>query len=216
MLNEYFDQIYLINLDDRPDRLEFANKELSKFNIKYKRISGEKVDFNQIDPLKYSGYEKQTKRYVAGQYGCKLAHIKCVLNGRKNHYQNILILEDDIEISPNANEIFACAIQNLTNLNLKWDMLYLGGRYAYGGFYTNGKKWFQEYVGKHLLKLKGAMLGTAYAVKPNVQEYILKNCLNEPYEIDIFYYRMLQKNIFNTYGLLPPIFKQTNVKSDIK
>ena len=39
-ITKYFDQVYVINLDIRPDRMEQVDDLLSYYKINYKRISG--------------------------------------------------------------------------------------------------------------------------------------------------------------------------------
>ena len=41
--SDYFQKIYLINLDSRPDRLEHATRELSKYHIRFERFPAIKV-----------------------------------------------------------------------------------------------------------------------------------------------------------------------------
>lgn len=215
-INEYFDQVYLINLDERPDRLQSADKELSKFDIKYKRAKAIKPNFNQINPIKYSAFESQNIKYIAGAYGCKLSHVSCIVDAAKNNYDKVLIMEDDIKICPEFQDIFDNAVKLMEYIDPKWHMIYLGARYMWGG--TNSitkERWWQEYVGENLLKIKGSIKTTAYGISKRMYKYVLKNALDSPREIDSFYYELQYKKMFNCYGMLPPIIEETDFSSDI-
>ena len=58
----HFDQVYVINLDSRPDRMKQVNELLSQYKINYKRISGVYLKD------KYTAYHPETKTsYIIGQ-----------------------------------------------------------------------------------------------------------------------------------------------------
>lgn len=100
----YFDAIYLINLDSRPDRLNQAMNELRKQLIK-------KV-------IRIPGIVHQNPAT-----GCHLSHAECYLDAINSGYDRILIMEDDIEFFPNAYQNLEMA---LIELPADWDMFYLG------------------------------------------------------------------------------------------
>jgi len=216
-LNKYFDHIYLINLDSRPDRLKKTHSALSHFNIDYERFSAIHAPFETI-PLKTClEFEQNDPKYISGAYGCKLSHLGIIADAKEKQYDNILILEDDFILRSNYREIATSAFNQLSEYGLSWDMFYFGGLYQWGGFYKNGSRWFQEYVGKNVLKLKGAMTTLAYGLSSSLFDFILKRAVNEYCEIDIFYYKMhQQKTKFSYFGLIPPIFESSNSDSDIK
>jgi len=216
-MNHYFDNIYLINLDSRTDRLKTAHNNLSNLNIEYERVAAAQIPFEKINPALYSDFEQHDPNYVAGSYGCKVSHLKVIADALQKQYKNILILEDDISINPDYKNILDSAIQQLETYNLQWDMLYLGGHYRWGGFYTDGSRWFQEYVGEHVLKIKGAMTTLAYALSDRIYDFILKNAVKENCEIDIFYYKMHQHaKQFSYFGIIPPAVEELKSESNIK
>jgi GR25 family glycosyltransferase involved in LPS biosynthesis len=217
-LNDYFEKIYLINLDSRPDRFEKADQELKKADIKYSRYPAKSITYEDIN-LKYCKlFENKEKKYIAGACGCRLSHLSIILEAKKNKYKNILIFEDDVKISPDIHEVFYSGLQQLKDEGFNFDMLYFGGWYQHGGYYKNGSKWYQEYIGPNVLKLKGAMTTLAYALNESVYDFILKNALISGREIDLFYYEEMHKkqNQFNYFGLIPTCVQNNDSFSNIK
>jgi GR25 family glycosyltransferase involved in LPS biosynthesis len=215
-INEYFDKVYLINLDHRTDRLKMMDDQLKTLGIEYTRVSGKTIPLAKIKKDYYKHFEKDDENYIQGQHGCKLSHLQIILDARKAHYQRILILEDDAAINPEIDTIFGNALDQLQSKDCSWDMLYFGGNYEHGGFYIDGRRWFQEFIGPNVLKLKGAMKTTAYGLVFNTFDYILANALQSGEEIDVFYYKMIQKQNFGYYAINPPVVIEIDSASDIK
>ena len=94
-LNEFFDQIYVINLDHRTDRLNEVNSLLKKYNINFKRQSGVFLKEKYTDVL-----NNTTNTSSLGHLGCVLSHVNCCIDAIKNNYDKILVLEDDINFIP--------------------------------------------------------------------------------------------------------------------
>lgn len=95
-----------INLENRTDRLEHVNIELSKLGIKGERVNAVKTSLGAI--------------------GCTLSHVKCLELAKQRNYEYVFICEDDITfLDPKIL---------LTNLKsfyedekINWDMLIIGG-----------------------------------------------------------------------------------------
>ena len=84
---DYFDAIYCINLDKRPDRWEWVKKEFEKMGIEDKVKRFPAFDVN--------------KKHV----GCALSHRYIIKLAKENKYNNVLILEDDIYFNKNWIEL---------------------------------------------------------------------------------------------------------------
>ena len=85
---DYFNKVYLINLDRRPDRLENFKKEVEKYNLgEFERISA--VDGELLDTSKYNS------RLKSGELGLLLTNKIIFEDAVKNNYDKILIVEDD-------------------------------------------------------------------------------------------------------------------------
>ena len=214
-INAYFDQVYLINLDSRINRLEQADRELKNAKVDYLRVSG--IVPTHIKLAYHRHFEKRGEKYTLGACGCKATHLKIIHNAKKKGYKRVLIIEDDIQVNKDANQVVENAVKQMNDNDCVWDMLYLGGRYPHGGFYEDGSRWFQEFVGMNVLKLKGAMTTLAYGIAENMYDFVLENALNSGFEIDIFYYRMHQhQKQFGYFGVIPPVINPTEEGSDIK
>ena len=102
-INNVFDKVYIINLDDQPENLKNMDNQLKKYNIKYSRfkaIVGQDV-FDTYKPSKDSwNYEHP------GALGCLLSHKGIIEDAVKNNYNKILILEDDCLFRKDFNEFF--------------------------------------------------------------------------------------------------------------
>ena len=68
---------FYINLESRPDRQIYVEKELKKIGIKADR-------FNAI-------------KLPNGALGCSMSHLKCIEMAKENDWEHILIVEDDIQ-----------------------------------------------------------------------------------------------------------------------
>lgn len=173
---DYFDAIYCINLDRRPDRWELVKKEFEKMGI-----------------------EDRVKRFPA--FDIKEKHVWCALSHRyiiklakENRYNNILVLEDDIYFNKDSAGSLEKALDNLKQV--KWDIFYLGVSLCLNDIpYA-----FRE---NNLLKIVGARSTHAIAYNSNIYDKLL-DCLPKDIDsgvkfvqkflaIDAYYSRYCQK-----------------------
>lgn len=97
-------KIYVINLAKRKDRMLNAVTQLNKYSIPFERV--------------------EAVPHENGAEGLKLTMTKLFKECIKNKYENVLVLEDDLDvIEPKINEIMANV---MANLPLEYDILYLG------------------------------------------------------------------------------------------
>lgn len=125
-LNDYFDGIFVINLDRSMDRWEHAQGELSKHGIAATKFPG-------VDWADYQQYPANLRSGMANaMYGCTASHGK-VLSYIASSFRSrldlrFLILEDDFEIfNEDFQDRFSKQIQFVP---ADWDILYLGAGYA--------------------------------------------------------------------------------------
>lgn len=116
-VNKYYDKIYCLNLDRRPDKWDIVKEKFDKLNINAVRYSA--IDGNELSQEILSKYNKINKYEI----GCMLSHYNIIKNAKKNNYKRILILEDDICFAENFNEKFNKFISNIPN---NYKLLYLG------------------------------------------------------------------------------------------
>lgn len=117
ILNDYFDHIYVINLDCRPRKLFQVNRMLQKYQIQYEKFSGIIATNQQFILCK----EKNSQLKSHGALGCLLSHIAVLNDAIQKKYKNILILEDDVILIKNFQEKIA-----ILDSVPQWDILYLG------------------------------------------------------------------------------------------
>ena len=98
--------IYVINLKERIDRLEYIKKTFKSFK---------NININIIDAIKH---EK-------GSIGCFLSHKKCINIAKEKKMKYIIVMEDDCAPSDNF-EIRLINIINYLEKNDDWD-IFLGG-----------------------------------------------------------------------------------------
>ena len=103
-VNKYFDNVIVINLDRRSDRIQKVDQQLQDLGIKYERQSAVDGQELGIHPIKAT---------------C-MSHIEAI-----KKYQGItLILEDDALFCGDFNQKFA---DHITSLPEDWDIMFLGG-----------------------------------------------------------------------------------------
>jgi glycosyl transferase family 25 len=124
-MNNYVDNVYLINMDKDTDRLKKVTKECDKVNIKFERFPGIKVtDLSQKILDKYIPIETQ-KYGPNGMIGCGLSHLFIWQDAVEKNYKNILVLEDDVHFTYDFNKYYKNIIDEVLN-DYDYDILYLG------------------------------------------------------------------------------------------
>ena len=103
---DFFDVIFCINLDKRPDRWVHAQQEFQKIGI--------------LDKVKrFPAIERKD-----GRLGCIKSHLEIIKYAQKNNLKNVLIFEDDVVfLDKDVNGIMGNVISQLPE---NWEMLYLG------------------------------------------------------------------------------------------
>lgn len=123
-ITKEFDQVYVINLDVRSDRMKQVNTLLNRYKIPFKRISG--VYLKE----KYSDLpNNHTTTSSLGIIGCFLSHLTCLQDSRDNNYKKILVLEDDITfIDEHIKQINFKQLYNDVK-TVDWNLFYLGATF---------------------------------------------------------------------------------------
>lgn len=138
-LNTYFDQIYIMTIDRLKNRYDRTVKLLNKNGIYnfQKFINYDAKEENRCNSSLYQEYLKYLKQPLSRdelafkQKGIKTLGSWCILKGYKNlleqakrqNYQKILILQDDLLFHQDFIERFDQYIKMLPN---NWKLLYLG------------------------------------------------------------------------------------------
>jgi hypothetical protein len=115
-LNEYFDRTYVINLPERTDRRRGIEHELKKVGL---ALQPGKVEiFPAVRPSSAAGFPN------IGHRGCFLSHYNVVKQARKEGLRNVLILEDDLAISPQLRPEAGSLVRQLEGSD--WAFAYFG------------------------------------------------------------------------------------------
>lgn len=190
-VNDYFDYIYCMNLDKRPDRWEEAIQQFKMNKIvahRFRAFNGKNI---------YRGQ----KPIRSGEFGCLFTHLSILLDARSNNYEKVLIFEDDVELHKDFEKIASEFLQEIPD---NWDMIYFGANTAK----NNGTK-----ISSRVNIASSLLGGHAYAVKNTVYDRLIHALENEPYQVDETYSRM--HTFMNTYLCDPIIAWQRDGWSDI-
>ena len=166
--NIFVDKIFCINLEHNKKRREKISKLFKKFNI-LDKITW----FNAI-------YNKEK-----GNIGCRDSHLEIIKLAYLNHYESIMILEDDATFTE-----FPFKINN--DIPNDWCMLY-------PGWLDIDLKSYK--ISNEIIRLKSARSTHCYIIRNNIIPYILRmgKCREH---IDQFYWEVIQQTL-PCYGLYP-------------
>lgn len=137
ILNETFDNIYIITLKRSADRHSIFKERLNGLNYEiFWGVDGQKLDVEKLekeglyDPEKARAIQKDLNLEPAGLsksvLGCALSHIGIYKDVIKNGYEKVLIFEDDITVDHSKDQFLRKALGELPS---DWELLYLGYLY---------------------------------------------------------------------------------------
>jgi GR25 family glycosyltransferase involved in LPS biosynthesis len=159
-INECFDKIYCINLDERPDRWESALNEFKK------------VGLDSVERFSAVKHDK-------GVIGCRESHLNIIKKAKENKLNNVLIFEDDIKFVDESIPYISNTLEQLNTTD--WSLFYLGATVDPNVSYLTE-------VSDNLVKTNFAYTTHAYAINSNVFDKILNEAPYHPI-IDVFYCR---------------------------
>lgn len=171
-INDYFSHVYVINLDNRKDRLFRINRMLVKYNVRYERISGIIANINQFEQCKKNG----SKIINIGALGCLLSHLYTLNDALDKKYDSVLILEDDVFFDHN----FTQKVMNIEKAP-DWDILYLGCSQHNKSFDT-----CLQNVSKGFYKAYQSSGTFAIAIKRHMYEYLIKLFESQMMNVDTY------------------------------
>lgn len=209
-LNDFFDKIFVVNLERRPDRLHsftnLANKIGFEFEV-FPAVDGRNIDINGLiegRPLKIESNEfyKSIDNYFLGQLGCILSHLRLLRYCKENNIKNVLILEDDVDFS----DEFQSRFDNFNlNFDKEWDMIY------FSGSLIKTSDEFDSYS-----KLLSCHTTHSYAVNSSIYDYLIdkleSGILSKPVDV---VYSQLHSDI-KSWILIPFLTYQSDGFSDIQ
>lgn len=183
---DYFDAIYVINLDSRPDRLAKVMSSFTDLGI------ADRVErFPGIVPKEGSG-----------ALGCLMSHVTIIKKAKELCLKNVLVFEDDVKLL--NIESISPAISQLRNI--PWALYYLG----YNSHSPLNK------VTPNLLKLTQCYSTHAIAYNSSIFDLIINSFTSKKIKlIDVWLSENVQSR-FNCLGNYPIAATQFSDYSDIE
>ena len=178
MGNYVLENVYYINLEERKDRKELVEAELTKLKWKYER-------FNAI-------------RLKDGRAGCSMSHLKLLEMARTNNLEYIVIVEDDIQfMKPEQYNYMLSEFKRFMSVNQgEYDVLLLAGNLRP----PIGR------VTELIYRISKSWTTTGYIVKRHYYDSLIQNIkegihllmknpsIKGQYEIDAYWQRLQAKD----------------------
>jgi glycosyl transferase family 25 len=162
-INKYFDKVFLINLKIRPEKLKISTKLLDSYNIEFELY--EAIDCTKGIPEDIPRPRAGYLTNKPGAYGCLLSHLNVIRIAKERGYKNILILEDDIDLSKDFIKLFDEKVKDLPK---DWMLFYLGG-----SGHTAPNSIHLTKITEHISKTVKTMTTSSYAVNSSAFDIIL-------------------------------------------
>lgn len=181
-INDYFDKVYCINLDEATERWSKCVEQFNKYGIEVERFSAIKpmVGINGL---------------LRGEIGILRSNYSIIEKSNNDKCDKVLILEDDFVFLENFNELFDTFIKQVPE---DWDFLYFGGNHL-GGLIQ---------VSENVSKMNHSYALHSFAVRKTMFDKILNTIHEEYIPVDV-YYALMMKDC-NAYTFRPSLSYQRN------
>lgn len=205
MLNNYFDQIFCINLDRRPDRLEKFTEMANHLGFTFNRWPA--VDGLELRHPNGQIMEENERRNM--ELACKLSHKRLIRYAKEVGYHSIMIFEDDARLNEFNYPLLKYVLSGdefHTELNGvdQWHMFYLG---------FNDINKTKEDLGNNICRIRTGFTTHAYAVHNSAYDLLL-NALDYRGQADVLYADYIHP-LGHSYAINPNIAYQEDGFSDI-
>lgn len=196
MLNYFFDRIYCINLDRRPDRWGESLKEFEKWGIK---------NFERFPAFDGNHLQRINNKISLPEQGIILSNIGILEDAIKNKYQRILVLEDDFFFTEN----FKQAKEFFDDLPSDWELIYLGGNHN-----SHKKVDPPLKITEKVVKIHYTFAAHAVGINQIMFKTLIEKFLTFSAPLDVMLTDLQKKH--NSYCFSPSISKQRPSFSDIQ
>lgn len=183
----FIDKVVYINLDHRMDRNEHMKQVTQTFGDKVSRFSAIKTEYGAI--------------------GCSISHIQVLKMAIQNNWNNILILEDDVEWN-NFEQGYAILNKLASN---PYDVIMLGGSFV--SYNSDTYKLYSAKTTTAYLVNKHYMRTLLSNFEEGLQKFISEPSKCELYAIDTYVHSMQHRD--NWFIVQPPLVYQKPSYSDI-
>lgn len=163
MLNNYFDLILCISIQERADRRDNFDDQARKIGFKFEYFTG-------IQPEMGGQQSKE-------RLGCLRSHKECLKIARERGAKNVLIMEDDCEFRAFMGELFEAGMDSKP----EYDILYLGGSL----FLLKGGKHKLKPSGPFFKEGDGILTTHSYAVPQHSYDELIELLEDESQPVDV-------------------------------
>lgn len=163
----FFDKIFCINLERRPDRWSIC-----KTVFQYLDIESNVERLNAFDANNFTA-ENNIPLQEKGRFACALSHINAIKLAKERQYKNILVFEDDINLHTNkqlTTDTLQLCIQQLPP---DWEIFYLSANPLGNDPYES-----LENYSENLCLVTQAFTTHAIALNSSIYDIILENFKN--------------------------------------
>ena len=206
-INNYFDKVYILNLNRRKDRLKESTKKLEYCEIEFERFAA--VDGSIFQNV-WESFNSKEHHFANPNYlACALSHLSIYKDALDNGYSKILIIEDDNSIRKNANVEFGNIISELP----EWELLYFG----FIPLTDDCHQWTYNdlnHLSKNVVLSKNFWGLYGYGISSELMREVLERYNSDfSMELDRFFVNEIQPR-GKSYGITPQIFAAEDGFSD--
>ena len=126
------DKIYCININESKDRWHRIKTSAKREGLNIDRFDAINGKIHDLEDLEEIYKIKINKKLKKGTVGCALSHILALRRIKNENNDHVLILEDDVKITPGLNKEIN---SYLKEIDFDFDIIFLGGCNIYGKSY---------------------------------------------------------------------------------
>ena len=239
-LSEYFDQIYIVHVNELVDRKISIINQIEKFQLKNvtiidainkNKINMEELKLQELVAYQGNNYckteiinDKGDKCWCngkghndvcnyTGRVACALSHALVYKDIASKNYNRCLILEDDVVFNDNLNELFRNFYHDIP---INWELIY----------FSNNKRHSSDYNSNFVSLSDGLCESCCYAITNDIARKLSENILPIRAASDGFLAVSISKLLLinkayaykkklSTNGTLHNVFKTANDHADI-
>lgn len=199
-INAYFDKVFVLNLDRKPERFKIIKNKLNKLDIKFDRFSAIDGSNLEFDNSKFKPGMGMIENEFA--LGCLLSHLEIIKEAKRKNYKRILIFEDDVLISDDIKVM----IQHIRKLKT-WKLLYFG---------SSQYNWDIEMYSDSFYLSKKSLGTFAYAVDSSIYDDIIDVLSKREKSVDNLLSEIQEKYYGKCFTFYPNICKADVSESEIR
>ena len=194
-LDEIVDEIIVMNLDRRTDRLNHCVAQADQHNFSFIRLKA--TDWKDLHYI--------PKGFRLGEFALNQTYLNALDYCISKDFNTVLIMEDDFDFCENLEE----RLDEIKQIPDDWDLIYLGANHYHLGAGTIPP----EKINDNILKVKSSFCAHAIIYNRKMLTEIRDRLSKSDCVVDLMLSR-LQPD-FNCYGFVKNICKQYDSHSDL-